>query len=99
MVEESRPDIWLYLPEMCIRDRLSAWFKNFNRYNNGSEEQFWLSVFSAKTTISDRKNAKDVYKRQVLSVSITLALGLAPPNDVPGCTSCAIDVYKRQECT
>lgn len=24
-------------------DGLSAWFKNFTRYNTGSEEQFWLS--------------------------------------------------------
>lgn len=32
---------------LCLwTDELSAWFKNFNRYNNGSEEQFWLSVFS-----------------------------------------------------
>ena len=39
---------------LCLwADELSAWFKNFNRYNNGSEEQFWLSVFSAKTTISE----------------------------------------------
>ena len=44
---------------LCLwSDELSAWFKNFNRYNNGSEEQFWLSVFSAKAVISDRKNAK-----------------------------------------
>ena len=44
---------------LCLwADKLSAWFKNFNRYNSGSEEQFWLSVFSVKTTISDRKNAK-----------------------------------------
>lgn len=28
---------------LCLwSDELSAWFKNFNRYNNGSEEQFWL---------------------------------------------------------
>ena len=41
---------------LCLwTDELSAWFKNFNRYNSGSEEQFWLSVFSAKATISDRK--------------------------------------------
>ncbi len=34
---------------LCLlSDELSAWVKNFNRYNNGSEEQFWLSVFSAK---------------------------------------------------
>ena len=44
---------------LCLwSDELSAWFKNFNRYNNGSEEQFWLSVFSAKAIISDRKHAK-----------------------------------------
>lgn len=44
---------------LCLwSDELSAWFKNFNRYNNGSEEQCWLSIFSAKTVISDRKNAK-----------------------------------------
>ena len=41
---------------LCLwSDELSAWFKNFNRYNSGSEEQFWLSVFNAKPTISDRK--------------------------------------------
>lgn len=28
-------------------DELSAWFKNFTRYNNGSEEQFWLSASMA----------------------------------------------------
>lgn len=44
---------------LCLwSDELSAWFKNFNRYNNGSEEQFWLSIFNAKTVISDRKNAR-----------------------------------------
>ena len=55
-------------------DELSAWFKNFTRYNNGSEEQFWLSVFSAKTTISDRKNAKRsiFIKRPYISVIGTI---------------------------
>ena len=44
---------------LCLwSDELSAWFKNFNRYNNGSEEQFWLSVFNAKPTISDRKSTQ-----------------------------------------
>ena len=46
---------------LCLwSDELSAWFKNFNRYNNGSEEQFWLSVFNAKPTISDRKSYRKV---------------------------------------
>ena len=60
---------------LCLwSDELSAWFKNFNRYNNGSEEQFWLSVFSAKATISDRKNAKSsiFIKRPYISVIGTI---------------------------
>lgn len=60
---------------LCLwADELSAWFKNFNRYNNGSEEQSWLSVFSAKTTISDRKNAKSsiFIKRPYISVIGTI---------------------------
>ena len=60
---------------LCLwSDELSAWFKNFNRYNNGSEEQFWLSVFSAKTTMSDRKNAKSsiFIKRPYISVIGTI---------------------------
>lgn len=60
---------------LCLwADELSTWFKNFNRYNNGSEEQFWLSVFSAKTTMSDRKNAKSsiFIKRPYISVIGTI---------------------------
>lgn len=55
-------------------DELSAWFKNFNRYNSGSEEQFWLSVFSAKATISDRKgNRSSIFiKRPYISVVGTI---------------------------
>ena len=53
---------------------LSAWFKNFNRYNRGSEEQFELSVFSAKTTISDGKgNRSSIFiKRPYISVVGTI---------------------------
>ena len=45
---------------LCLlTDELYSWINNFNRYsNNSSEEQFWLSVFSAKNVISDRKNKK-----------------------------------------
>lgn len=60
---------------LCLwTDELSAWFKNFNRYNSGSEEQFWLSVFSAKATISDRKgNRSSVFiKRPFISVVGTI---------------------------
>ncbi len=60
---------------LCLwTDELSAWFKNFNRYNSGSEEQFWLSVFSAKATISDRKgNRSSIFiKRPYISVVGTI---------------------------
>ena len=60
---------------LCLwSDELSAWFKNFNRYNSGSEEQFWLSVFSAKATISDRKgNRSSIFiKRPYISVVGTI---------------------------
>ena len=55
-------------------DELSAWFKNFNRYNNGSEEQFWLSVFNAKPTISDRKSTQSpiFIRRPYISVIGTI---------------------------
>lgn len=55
-------------------DELSTWFKNFNRYNSGSEEQFWLSVFSAKATINDRKGSRNsiFIKRPYISVVGTI---------------------------
>ena len=48
--------------------------KIFNRYNNGSEEQFWLSVFNAKPTISDRKSSQSsiFIKRPYISVVGTI---------------------------
>lgn len=60
---------------LCLwLDELSAWFKNFNRYNSGSEEQFWLSVFNAKPTISDRKSSQSsiFIKRPYISVVGTI---------------------------
>ncbi len=55
-------------------DELSAWFKNFTRYNTGSEEQFWLSAFNGSTTMSDRKNCQHsiFIKRPFISVVGTI---------------------------
>lgn len=39
-------------------DELAGWFKNFNRYNNGSEAEFWMSVFNHKAAMSDRKSSQ-----------------------------------------
>lgn len=42
-------------------DELASWFKNFNRYNNGSEEQLWLSVWSGKPIRINRKTSDPIY--------------------------------------
>ena len=46
---ENRRGICLYM------DELQGWVKNFTRYNNGSEEQFYISLFNGSCYISDRK--------------------------------------------
>ncbi|MCB0652177.1 MAG: DUF3987 domain-containing protein [Saprospiraceae bacterium] len=42
-------------------DELASWFKNFNRYNSGSEEQFWLSVWSGKPIRINRKTSEPIF--------------------------------------
>ena len=42
-------------------DELASWFKNFNRYNKGSEEQFWLSNWSGKPIRINRKGSEPNY--------------------------------------
>ncbi|MFR9649381.1 MAG: DUF3987 domain-containing protein [Rikenellaceae bacterium] len=39
-------------------DELKGWIANFTRYSSGSQEQFWLSNFSGKPVIVDRKNSE-----------------------------------------
>lgn len=39
-------------------DELASWFNNFNRYNKGSEEQFWLSVWSGNGVKVNRKTSE-----------------------------------------
>ncbi len=43
---------------ILMYDELSGWVKNFNRYNNGSESEFWMSVFNHKVAMSDRKSSQ-----------------------------------------
>lgn len=42
-------------------DELAGWFKNFNRYNNGSEMEFWLSAWNSKPINIDRKSGEPVF--------------------------------------
>ena len=59
-------------------DELMSWLKNFNRYNSGSEEQFWLSVFSGKPIILDRQGNKSsaFIRHSFISVIGTIQKGL-----------------------
>ena len=43
---------------VLVSDELAGRFKNFNRYNNGSESEFWMSVFNHKVAMSDRKGSQ-----------------------------------------
>lgn len=42
-------------------DELATWFKNFNRYSKGSDEQFWLSNWSGKPIRINRKTTEPTY--------------------------------------
>ncbi len=58
-------------------DELASWFKNFNRYNKGSEEQFWLSVWSGKPIRINRKTSEPIYiKSPFVSVAGTIQPGV-----------------------
>jgi hypothetical protein len=58
-------------------DELISWIKNLNRYNNGSEEQFWLSVFSGKPINIDRKSGDPVFiPSPFISVAGTIQNGV-----------------------
>jgi len=41
-------------------DELATWFKNFNRYNKGSEQEFWLSVWSGHPIKINRKTSDPI---------------------------------------
>lgn len=42
-------------------DEILTWLKNFNRYNSGGEEQFYLSIWSGREININRRNSTDIY--------------------------------------
>jgi hypothetical protein len=60
---ESIVDVHKFNPRGIgvYNDELAGWIKNFNRYNKGSEEQFWLSAFSGKPIRVSRKSSDPIY--------------------------------------
>ena len=58
-------------------DELAGWFKNFNRYNKGSEMEFWLSQWSRKPINIDRKTGEPVFiPLPFISVAGTIQKGI-----------------------
>lgn len=58
-------------------DELAGWFKNFNRYNKGSEMEFWLSQWSGKPINIDRKTGEPVFiPMPFISVAGTIQNGI-----------------------
>ncbi|PRY09037.1 uncharacterized protein DUF3987 [Pontibacter ummariensis] len=45
-------------------DELATWTKNFNRYTKGSEQEFWLSNWSSKPIVVDRKTGEPTFISQ-----------------------------------
>lgn len=66
IVSDITPESLTHVHRFNIRgigvyvDELIAWFKNFNRYNSGSEQEFWLSNWSGKPVIIDRKTSDSI---------------------------------------
>jgi hypothetical protein len=58
-------------------DELASWFKNFNRYNKGSEMEFWLSQWSGKPINIDRKTGEPIFiPLPFISVAGTIQKGI-----------------------
>jgi len=58
-------------------DELAGWFKNFNRYNKGSEMEFWISNFNSKPINIDRKTGEPVFiPLPFISVAGTIQTGI-----------------------
>lgn len=58
-------------------DELAGWFKNFNRYNSGSDTEFWLSAWSTKPISVDRKSGTSIFITQpYISVAGTMQNGV-----------------------
>ena len=84
LISDATPEAMMLIHSHNLRgicmwnDELAGWFKNFNRYNKGSDEEYWLKLYNANPIFSDRKGAKDsVYiGRPFVSVVGTIQNGI-----------------------
>ena len=84
LISDATPEAMLLIHSQNLRgicmwnDELAGWFKNFNRSNKGSDEEYWLKLFNANPSFSDRKGVKNsVYiSRPFISVVGTIQNGI-----------------------
>ena len=84
LISDATPEAMLLIHSQNLRgicmwnDELAGWFKNFNRYNKGSDEECWLKLFNANPSFTDRKGVKNsVYiSRPFISVVGTIQNGI-----------------------
>lgn len=84
LISDATPEAMMLIHSHNLRgicmwnDELAGWFKNFNRYNKGSDEEYWLKLFNANPSFSDRKGVKNsVYiSRPFISVVGTIQNGI-----------------------
>ncbi|MFM7358922.1 MAG: YfjI family protein [Sediminibacterium sp.] len=58
-------------------DELAGWFKNFNKYNKGSEMEFWLGQWSGASITIDRKTSDPIFiNSPFISVGGTIQTGI-----------------------
>lgn len=60
MHEENKNSIGVF------KDELAGWIKDMNKYRAGSDLEFWLSTWSAKSVSLNRKTAKSAFVSQPL---------------------------------
>ncbi len=88
IVSDVTPEGLAYIHEhnkrgICLySDELKSWINNFNRYNKGSEEQFWLSNFSGKPIIIDRRNAESSITVRRSNISVIGSIQLMQLRDL-----------------
>lgn len=84
LISDATPEAMLQIHSENLRgicmwnDELAGWFKNFSRYNKGSDEEYWLKLFNANPAFCDRKGLKNsVYiSRPFVSVVGTIQNGI-----------------------
>lgn len=84
LISDATPEAMLQIHSENLRgicmwnDELAGWFKNFSRYNKGSDEEYWLKLFNANPAFCDRKGVKNsVYiSRPFVSVVGTIQNGI-----------------------